>query len=138
VGRDFAPPVEILVVDPGGDGVLALDDYSGSLTYSVSGHSGSAVATVTPPRAGTYELRAATTADPAAGFEVAMGESIGGRIVGTILGAFAIGGGLLAAGIALIVTTAVRRRRRAAPPPPPFSPPPPPPSEHTGMAGLPG
>jgi len=142
VGRDFAPPMEILITGPGAGGVLPLAGYSGSLTYSMSGHSGSAVATVTPPRAGTYELRAATTADPSAGFEVALGESIGGRILRTILGAFAIGGGLLAAGIALIVTTGVRRKRRAAPPPPPSSPgpapPPPSSSGHAGIAGLPG
>ena len=143
VGRDFTPPMEILIRDPAADGALPLAGYSGSLTYSMSGHSGSAVATVTPPRAGTYELRAATTADPSAGFEVALGESIGGRIVRTILGAFAIGGGLLAAGLALMITTGVRRKRRAAPPPPPSSPPPPPPvvvgigpRRDRGAAGL--
>jgi len=143
VGRDFAPPMEILITGPGpgAGGVLPLAGYSGSLTYSMSGHSGSAVATVTPPRAGTYELRAATTADPSAGFEVALGESIGGRIVRTILGALGIGGGLLAAGLALMITTGVRRKRRAAaPPPPPSSPGPAPPSSsgHAGIGGLPG
>ena len=81
-----------------------------SLTYSMSGHSGRAQGTVTPRRAGIYELRAATTAAPSAGFAVALGDSIAGRIVRTILGAFAIGGLLLAAGVALIVTTGVRRR----------------------------
>ena len=129
VGRDLEPPVEIRIVDRSGDGVLPLADYSGSMTYSISGHSGSAVATVTPRRAGVYSLRAATTSPPSAGLQVAVGDSIAGRIVRTILGAFAIGGVLLAAGIALLVTTGVRRRRRGAPPPP---------SEHAGLAGLPG
>lgn len=133
VGRDFSPPMEILIVDPGADGVLPLADYSGSLTYSMSGHSGSAVATVTPPRAGVYDVRAATTADPSGGFEVALGESIGGRIVSTILGALAIGGLGVAAGVALIVTTGVRRKRRRAAAPPPSSS-----SDHSGLAGLPG
>jgi len=77
------------------------------------GHSGRAQGTVTPPQAGIYELRAASAADPAAGYAVALGDSIAGRIVRTILGAFAIGGVLLAAGIALLVTTGVRRRRSA-------------------------
>ena len=130
--RDFAPPVEFLVVDPAGDRALPVAEYSASLTYSMSGHSGRAAGTVTPTRAGVYELRAATTASPSAGFAVALGDSIGGRIVRTILGAFAIGGVLLAAGIALLVTTGVRRgkrrtaadRRRR--------------SDHTGLAGLPG
>ena len=132
VGRDYEPPVEILIVDRSGDGVLPLADYSASLTYSINGHSGSAVATVTPPRAGVYSLRAATTSPASAGLEVAVGDSIAGRIVRTILGAFAIAGLGLAAGIGLIVTTAVRRRRHRAEPPPPS------PSEHAGLAGLPG
>ena len=70
------------------------------------------MATVRPPRAGVYSLRAATSAPPSAGLQVALGDSIAGRIVRTILGAFAIGGLGLMAGIGLIVTTAVRRRRR--------------------------
>jgi len=130
VGRDFVPPVEVHVVDRRAGRALALADYSASLTYSIGGHSGRAVATVTPPRAGSYELRAAATADPASGFEVALGDSIAGRIVRALLGAFAIGGVLLAAGIALAVTTGVRRRRTPAPPSPP--------SQHAGIAGLPG
>jgi hypothetical protein len=135
VGRDFAPAVEVVVIDPAGDGVLPLAEYSGSLTYSFGGHSGRAVGTVTPARAGVYSLRAATTADPAAGFEVAVGESVAGRIVRTVLGALAIGGIGLAAGIGLIVTTGVRRRARGRGPGPE---PPPAPSEHAGVAGLPG
>jgi hypothetical protein len=132
VGRDHEPAVEIAIV--GRSGVLPLADYSGSMTYSLSGHSGTAVATVTPPRAGVYSLRAATTSPPSAGLQVALGDSIAGRILRTILGAFAIGGLGLAAGIGLIVATAVRRRRGGAPPPGA----PPPPSEHAGLAGLPG
>ena len=129
VGRDLEPAVEILIVDRSGDEVLPLADYSASLTYSISGHSGSAVATVTPPRAGVYSLRAATASPPSAGLQVALGDSIAGRIVRTILGAFAIGGLGVAAGIGSIVTTAVRRRRRSGGAPP---------SEHGGLAGLPG
>jgi hypothetical protein len=132
VGRDFSAPVEFLIVDPARDQALPVAAYSASLTYSMSGHSGRAQGTDTPPRAGVYELRAATTADPSAGFAVALGDSIAGRIVRTILGAFAIGGLLLAAGIALIVTTGVRRgRRRSGPAPGP-------PSGHAGLAGLDG
>ena len=133
VGRDFAPPVEFLLLDPAARQPLPVADYSGSLTYSVSGHSGRAEATVTPPRPGVYELRAGTTADPSAGFAVALGDSVAGRIVRMILGAFAIGGVGLAAGIGFILTTALRRRRRRGGAPPPS-----PPSGHAGLAGLPG
>jgi hypothetical protein len=129
VGEDFSPPVQFQVVDSDGDGVLPLADYGGSLTYSMSGHSGRAEATVTPSRAGTYVLRTATS-DPGAGYGVALGESIGGRIVRTILGAFGIGGLGIAAGVGLIVTTGLRRRRRGAGPPSA--------STHAGLAGLAG
>jgi hypothetical protein len=51
-------------------------------------------------------------------------------IGGGLIGARAIGGVLLAAGVGLIVTTGVRRRRRAAAAPPA--------TEHAGLAGLEG
>ena len=127
VGQDYVPPVQFQIVDAAGDRALPVAGYGGSLTYSMSGHSGRAQGTVTPRRAGTYELRAVAAGDRSAGFAVALGESIAGRIVRTILGVFAIGGVLVAAGIALVVTTAVRRRRRAAAPPP---------AEHTGLPGM--
>ena len=135
VGEDFSPPVQFQVVGSNGDGALPIAGYGGSLTYSMGGHSGRAQATVTPPRAGTYVLRSASS-EPGGGYGVALGESIGGRIVRTILGAFAIGGLGVAAGIALIVTTGVRRRRRGSGPP--SSPSSPPPSSHGGLAGLSG
>ena len=116
VGEDFSPPVRFEVVGPDGVGRLPIAGYGGSLTYSMSGHSGRAAGTVTPSRAGTYVLRTAAS-DRGAGYGVALGESIGGRIVRTILGAFAIAGLGMVAGIGLIVTTGLRRRRRGAPAP---------------------
>jgi hypothetical protein len=131
VGEDFTPPVQFQIVDADGDGALPIAGYGGSLTYSMGGHSGSAQGTVTPSRAGAYELRAFSPADRSAGYAVALGGSIAGRILRTLLGVFAIGGLLLAAGIGSIITTAVRRRRRGADPPAP-------PADHAGIAGLPG
>jgi hypothetical protein len=128
-GRDFTPPVRFAIVDAEGR-PLPTAGYSGSLTYSIGGHDGTATATVTPPRAGTYQLRVLTTADPSAGYGLALGQSIGGRILRAILGTFAIGGLLLVAGIGLIVVTAVRRRKQ--PPGAGASPPSP------GIAGLEG
>jgi len=110
-GEDYIPPIEVTVRDARNEQPLGLAGYNSSLTYSIGGHSGIAQATVTPPRAGRYVVSAATTQEPSAGLEVALGESIGGRIVRAILGAFAVGGLLLVAGIILIVMTAVKRRR---------------------------
>jgi len=137
VGEDFSPPVQFQVVDPDGDGALPIAGYGGSLTYSMSGHSGRAAGTVTPSRTGTYVLRTATS-NPGGGYGVALGESIAGRIVRTILGAFAIGGIGLAAGIGLIVTTGLRRRRRGSGPPSSPSSPASSSSAHAGLAGLEG
>ena len=68
-----------------------------------------------PPRAGVYELRAATTAGPSAGFAVALGDSIAGRIVRTILGAVRDRWRCCwLPGSRSIVTTGVRRRATAA------------------------
>lgn len=117
---EFEPSVQIQITDDRSETPVSLQDYSGSLTYSFD-TSGSAIATVTPPRAGVYRVRTGG----ADGYRLAIGESVGGRIVSAIVGAFAIGGVLGIAGIGLIVATGVRRsRRRRAPPP--------------GAAGLPG
>lgn len=56
-------------------------------------------------------------------YELAIGDSIAGRIVSAIVGAFAVGGILAIAGTGLIVATSIRRSRRkaaAAAPPNPF------------------
>lgn len=109
-GEDYTPPIEVTIRDARNEQPLGIADYGGSLTYSIGGHSGTAQATVTPARAGRYVVSAATTQEPSAGLEVALGESVGGKIVRAILGAFAIGGLLLVAGIILIVMTVARRR----------------------------
>ena len=130
VDRDFSPPVEILVVDPRRDRALPIAGYSASLTYSMSGHSGRAQGTgrraarastscarrrPRPPRRDSRSPSATASPD-------------GSCARSSVL--FAIGGLLLAAGVALIVTTGVRRNRRRAGPAPP--------SDHVGLAGLPG
>ena len=114
------PPVHFTVTDARTEARVPVASYGASLTYSFD-TTGSAVATVTPPHAGPYVVR---TEGAAAGiYELAIGESIGGRIVSAILGAFAVGAILAIAGTALIVATSIRRsRRRAAAksPPSPF------------------
>jgi hypothetical protein len=110
-GGDFRPAVQFAVLAENGDTPLALESYGGSLTYSIGAHEGTAVATVRPPRAGTYTLRVAGDATASGGYGVALGESIGGRIVRAIGGALALGALLGFAGIGLIIATWVRRRR---------------------------
>jgi hypothetical protein len=107
------PPFEIGVTDAQTGAPLDIATYSGSLTYSVSGHEGSAQATVTPARAGAYVVRTETDSR-ATGSNIALGSSIAGQILRTILGAFAIGGLLLLGGGALIAVTAIRRSRASA------------------------
>jgi hypothetical protein len=91
---------------------LILRPYSGSLTYSLD-RTGSAQATVTPPRAGVYRVRTAG-GDTAGSFQLALGDSVGGKIVAAVVGALVIGAVFGIAGIVLLIRT--RRRRRATPP----------------------
>ena len=106
------PPVNIAITKPGSSKrPPILRSYDGSLTYSL-GKTGSAQATVTPPRAGVYHVR--TTGDDTAGsFQLALGDSLGGKIVSAVVGALVIGAVFGIAGIVLLIRT--RRRRTAAP-----------------------
>lgn len=105
-----APAVRIQVVDARTEQPVSLQSYGGSLTYSFE-QDGSALATVTAPRAGAYLVRTGGAAE-GGGYRLAFGESVGGKIVSAIVGAFAIGGVLGISGIALIIVTAVRRSKR--------------------------
>jgi hypothetical protein len=109
---ESTPPVDLFVTHARSERAVPVRPYSGSLTYSFD-TSGSAVATVAPPRDGDYVVRARGVGAPG-GYELALGPSVGGRIVATIVGAFAIGGVLGLAGLGLLVATGVRRSRRRA------------------------
>ena len=105
------PPFEIEVAEARTGTPLAIAPYGGSLTYAVPGHEGSAQATVTPTRAGTYVVR--TNSDvPTTGANVALGPSIAGQLVRGILGTIAIGLLLAGSGSILVAVTAFRRSRR--------------------------
>jgi hypothetical protein len=65
---------------------------------------GSAQATVTPPRAGVYRVRT-TGGDTAGSFQLALGDSVGGEIVSAVAGALAIGAVFGIAGIVLLIRT---------------------------------
>ncbi|MEA2219239.1 MAG: hypothetical protein QOJ35_1865 [Solirubrobacteraceae bacterium] len=117
------PAVRVQITDERTELPLPLSSYGGSLTYSFD-QTGSAQATVTAPRAGSYRVLAAGTA-PGGGYAIALGESVGGKIVGAILGALLVGAVLGGSGIALLIVTGVRRSRsrRRAPPPDGWPPP---------------
>jgi hypothetical protein len=107
------PLVNIAIRNPGSSTrPLILRPYGGSLTYSLD-RTGSAQATVTPPRAGVYRVRT-TGGDAAGSFQLALGDSVGGKIVSAVAGALVIGAIFGIAGIVVLIRT--RRRRRAAPP----------------------
>jgi len=106
---EIRPDVRFAIFDARTEQRLRIAPYSGSLTYSFS-RSGAAVATVTPPRSGDYVVRTQGRSE-ISGFDLAIGESIAGRILRTILGALVIGGVLGLGGTGLIVATSVRRGR---------------------------
>lgn len=113
-----APSLRVEIRDVDSDRALSFDDPASSVTYSFGGHTGSAEATVTPPRAGDYVV----SVEQSPGTDgVALGDSIATSLVGGIGGAVAIGAVLGLAGLILIVVTAVRRGTRR--PPPPATPP---------------
>ena len=94
---EVVPPFEIEIADATTGTPLAIAPYGGSLTYSFSGHEGSAQGTVTPVHAGAYAVRTDSGARTS-GASIALGRSLAWPILRGILGTFAIGGVLVASG----------------------------------------
>jgi hypothetical protein len=110
--EEAVPAFTVEVLDARTGMPLALEDYGSSLTYSFSGHEGSAQATVTPAQAGAYRVRT-TGGRGVSGEAVALGRSLAWPIVRGILGTFAIAAVGIAVGVILIAVTAIRRSRTA-------------------------
>lgn len=111
-GGTPVPPLQIRMVrQPGGD-PLPIQDYGGSVNYSVGGHEGTAVATVRVDRPGTYELTGAANL-PAGTARLAVGKSLGGVLARTLLPMLVIFVALGGAAVLAIVTAVRRRRARA-------------------------
>ena len=108
------PEINVAVEGPGVDD-SALDDYDTELTYSVGGHEGRAVLTLRVEEPGTYLLRVSSE-DDAEG-EVAIGPSVGGRLVRSLVGAVVIGLWSVGGAIGIILVTALRRRDARRRPP---------------------
>ncbi len=101
-----------------GDGErIEMQPYGGDLSYSVTGHSGRAVATVSLGR-GDHQL----VVDGSGQRLVAIGPSVGGRIVRIFVGSLLIGLPLIGGGAVLVIVGALRQsraRNRAVGLPPP-------------------
>ncbi len=88
--RDDPPEIEYAVVNPRTGRRLRLASYESALNYAFD-TSGSADRTVSPRRAGTYELRAADSRVAPGRYVVAIGESIAAELFVAIVGALAFG-----------------------------------------------
>lgn len=99
---------DVIITSPDGE-AIPLSFYSGGLTYGFGGRSGNALYTFDAPGAGVYRVE--TNAN------IAIGKSIAGDLVRTIVLPFAIGGLTFVLGLIVIIVTAVRRsgsKKRAA------------------------
>ncbi len=96
---------------------VGLRPYGGDLSYSVTGHSGRAIGTVSLV-AGDHQLLVEGSGPRA----VAIGPSVGGRIVRIIVGSLAMGIPLIGGGATVMIVGALRQSRArnrslTAPPP---------------------
>jgi hypothetical protein len=95
--------VSLLPAD-GGDPV-ALEDYGGTLSYDFGGHAGRALFTFEVGRPGRYQVESSG----AGRGDLAVGRGVGGRLVGTVVGAVLLAlGGVLVGAVVLIVTGVAR------------------------------
>jgi hypothetical protein len=101
------PPLRVRVAPAGGGAPLQLEDFGGSLNYGDA----QAIASVEIPRSGRYRV---VTEGSGSGLssEVVLGEPIGKRILGVVLGGALVFLGFVGS-VLLIVITVVRRRRSA-------------------------
>ena len=105
------PTAEVVTIaDAESMAVVEIEPYDGSLTYSFGDREGTAQGTVTPSRAGDY-LVAAGIDGNVSNAAVALGDSIAGSLLRTIVGTFAIGGLMVGGGVVLLVVTAIRLNR---------------------------
>jgi hypothetical protein len=105
------PPFTASLMPGSGDASIPISDYGGSLTYDFSGHSGQAVGTFNIDTPGRFLLRTESEVDGVGQATVAVGQSVGGGIVRTVVLALVGAPVLFLGGAALAVVVAIRRRR---------------------------
>ncbi len=111
------PDVDVTIRGPGIT-QASLDEYDGTLTYTVGGREGRAVLTVDIDQPGAFVLSATSMEEEG---QVAIGPSLAPRLVRTIVGAILLGLYTLGATAGVVLLTALRRRdaRRRRPDPTP-------------------
>jgi hypothetical protein len=92
----------VQIIDPDG-GPVPTSPYRSDLNYDFDGRSGRAAATFDADATGDYTVTTDT--------DVAIGPSIAGDLIRTILVPFLIGGVSFLVGLIVIIVTAVRRSR---------------------------
>lgn len=121
-GAHFDVPEFGMVVAPAAGGApVEVQPYTGSLTYTSGGVSGTAVYTFRVAQAGPHEVR---VSGPEGAGTVALGPSIGGGVfglVGGIVGAFSVVGLTFMAALVIVIVVAIRRSRARAQPPAPVT-----------------
>ena len=100
------PDVDVTIRGPGISGG-SLDDYDGTLTYTVGGREGRAVLTVDIDEPGTFVLAATSFDDEG---QVAIGRSVAPALVRTIVGGVVLGLYTLGGTTGIVLLTALRRR----------------------------
>jgi hypothetical protein len=105
-----SPAFNASLAPTGGGGAVKFGDYGGSLTYDLSGRLGRALGTFHIDKPGTFLLRT-ESAEASGQGNVAVGGSVSGAIVRTVVVAIVGGAVLFLAGVALLVVVAIRRRR---------------------------
>lgn len=110
--EDNRHPVKIVMRHRRSERRVSAKPYDGTLSYSSEDSELQALATVTPPVAGLYDVRTEGH-DDLFGYDLAFGDSSAPKVGRIILGTFAIGGvGMLAALIVLVVSGKWRERVR--------------------------
>ena len=113
-GDEDPPPSFDGDIDPlDGGRSEAMAPYSSDLTYNMGGHSGVAVGTIEILEPGRFRFDTRTRSD--AGGQLAVGRTLGRKLVTTVVGGLGLGFGSCFIGATILIVTAVRRysaRRR--------------------------
>jgi hypothetical protein len=105
--EDPSPPFDADLEPLDGGEAGPIGSYGTDLTYDFGGRSGTAVGTIEIVRPGRFRLDTTTPSD--AGGELAVGRTLGRRLVTSVVGGLALGFGSCFIGATILIVTAVRR-----------------------------
>jgi hypothetical protein len=108
----------VVAVRGGGGGTLAVRPPAASMTYSLAGREGVAIAAFDVTEPGWHRITAATEGGrQLSPFVLALGRDFGTKLAGTVLGGLGILFGTLAVAVAIASVTYMHRRRLRRPAP---------------------